>query len=608
MDTQKVTVKDLFNAPVHYIVPHFQRFYVWDLDIQWEPLWQDITDTALDILDRWSNCEDKLAAVSDMSPHFMGAVVLKQKQTPPGQPTERIVVDGQQRFTTLQIVLVALASSLAELDEASELQQHVTTIKTLTENPTSMGGRGHFKYKIRPFGQDFVVFRQLVDGYGNGTDDHVMMNCHHTFKKWVNSWLQQGPQDVETRAIALITTIFDLILIVSLNLEHNEDEYLIFETMNARAEPLAEWDKAKNHFLSKSRNTEIGEDNFYTQFIDRFDSEKWWSQDASQPRFQGNRIGLFLNYWLRVRLCNKVPERRTYYHFRKHVRDEQDVIGVARSFQEYATSFQEIEQQPDDDGTVQGRFKYRRTVLGAGVVVPLMMKLRNLLGTGEAFDRCARVIESYLVRRQINGWSTRSYTDLFLSLLRKVSQSSDSQRVVGVLVNFLANNWWPDDRQIREAVSTRTVYPGVAQKRLKMIFRAIEGHLISEMASNKNVPDDRDLWIEHVMPQSWQRHYPLPSDASQDAELQRERAISRLGNLTLTNYKLDIKLSNRPWREKRRMLRDHDNLFLNKDLLDHAPEDRWDENTIRERDGRLADIICTIWPHDDALKSEFGVE
>lgn len=81
----------------------------------------------------------------------------------------------------------------------------------------------------------------------------------------------------------------------------------------------------------------------------------------------------------------------------------------------------------------------------------------------------------------------------------------------------------------------------------------------------------------------------------------RERAILTLGNLTLTNSKLDIRLSNRPWEEKRHMLRKHDNLFLNKELLQHVGESDWDEEAIRRRGRRLAGYVCRIWPHATAF-------
>lgn len=608
MDPAKVTVRELFALPVQYIVPRFQRGYVWNRDIQWEPLWQDITDTAEILMDRSLKRADQSPAMDEMSPHFMGAMVLKQQYSPPGRPTTRIIVDGQQRLTTLQIVMIALARSLAELSSTIDanfslsLEQSAETVHALTINH---GMAGEHKYKMCPFDDDFHAFAQLVEGAEPAAKSHVMTECYEYFKRSITTWVQDGPQDVETKSEALIITIFDLIMIFTLNLLSHEDEYVIFETLNARAEPLTEWDKAKNHFISKSGETGRSENEFYDEFIDEFDSDTWWKQDAQQPRFQGDRAGLFFNHWLEIMLSENVPARRAYHRFRQYVRNEPDVLGVATSFKAYASIFKKIENQPQDS-SVQGSFRYRRGVLRAGVILPLIMKLHDSLGPGKSLDDCTRIIESYLVRRQIRGWSTRGYDALFLSLLQKIIQTNDANEVSAVLIDSLGQSGyaWPSDESVLDAVLHMPVYPGVSQARLRMILEAIEDSLIHKFAGHQKAP--RGLWIEHIMPQQWRTHWPLPDASEENAEAFRERAIATMGNLTLTNSKLDISLSNLPWCDKREKIRQHDNLFLNKDLLDSAPKDKWDEDTIRERGERLASIIIQIWPHGDLLKQELG--
>ena len=604
MDPGKVTVRDLFAAPVHYIVPRFQRGYVWNREIQWEPLWQDIADTAQDLMDRWDESGDQLVAMSEMTPHFMGAVVLKQQLAPPGKPTNRIIVDGQQRLTTLQIVMVALARSLVDMNSevdptvSKSLDQRAETVSALTINH---GMADEHRYKIRPFDDDFYVFAQLLDNGECDANPHAMVQCYQYFNQTIRNWLDEGPQGVEKKADALITTIFDLIMIFTLNLVLQEDEYLIFETLNARAEPLTEWDKAKNHFIAKSAAAALSENAFYDEFIDEFDANSWWKEDAQQPRFQGTRAGLFFNHWLEIVLNDNVPARRAYHRFRQYMRSQTDVLSIANSFKSYAAIFEKIETQPQD-GSIQGLFRYRRGALRAGVIVPLVMKLHHLLEPSKSLDQCTRIIESYLVRRQIGGLSTRGYDALFMSVLQKVNQANSSNDVATILIDGLENSGyqWPSDSAVLDAVLQTSVYPGVSQPRLRMILEAVEDHLISDLAGHPAAP--HGLWIEHIMPQGWSTHWPLPNDAGENAVAVRDRAIATLGNLTLTNAKLDIRLSNLPWTEKREILRKHDNLFINKDLLDNAPNDRWDEETILERGERLASIITQIWPNAGSFK------
>lgn len=133
-----------------------------------------------------------------------------------------------------------------------------------------------------------------------------------------------------------------------------------------------------------------------------------------------------------------------------------------------------------------------------------------------------------------------------------------------------------------------------------MVLEAIERHLIEESGSAVYDGPPKDVWIEHVMPRAWQEHWPFPDRPGSNAE-ERDRTVITLGNLSLTSAKLGIHMSNGPWNQKQNALRQHDNLFLNKDLLKHAPDSGWDEDAIRARGLRLAKYICEIWPHADAI-------
>ena len=116
------------------------------------------------------------------------------------------------------------------------------------------------------------------------------------------------------------------------------------------------------------------------------------------------------------------------------------------------------------------------------------------------------------------------------------------------------------------------------------------------MAEQQNVP--RDLTIEHVMPQSWQEHWPPPEGEAdmEAAAAERSRLVHSIGNLTLVNERLNPHLSNGSWTQKRGALGEHSVLFLNKVLLAESPSSHWDEATIRSRGERLAQLAAQMWP------------
>ena len=587
MDTGKPTPTDLFSLPARYVVPLFQREYVWTQEYHWEPLWDDIHDTALRLL------KDPNTAA-----HFLGAIVLKPLSPIFGEPQRYLVVDGQQRLTTLQLALAGFRSAL-DSQSGDGYHNSINSIRTLTENRNLPEEQSRFRYKIVPFNEeDDRVFQEIIDTGSSSRPDHPMAQCHAFYRASLDRVFSRP--EAEERVAALLTAVSDRLQIVSLSLDANENEHLIFETLNARAEPLTEWEKARNLFLARASEQydKEAEKRFYGEYLEQFDTDKWWTEEIWAQRWRGKRVGLFLRHWLEVTHKRAIPHHRVYYWFRKLTRAEDwsDVRSVAESFVHYAKIFRQIESIPSDVESIEGRFFYRRNVLGVGVVVPLLMRLFDQIGPGSGRDRCVTAIESWLVRRLLAGYNARGYDKLFINLLQRVDRVKDPDEVPAVLLTALQEgDRWPDDQQVRSDVVARPVYPWHAQRRVRMVLEAIESRLIavSGMAGNPSVP--HNLWIEHVLPQSWKEHWPLPVGAATSEE-ERDQAISTLGNLTLTNAKLDIKLSNRPWQEKRELLEEHDNLFLTKHLLRDYGKSDWNEDSIRKRGLKLAEYICHIWP------------
>ena len=111
MKTDILTPKELFRKDVHYTIPPFQRPYVWTQDDQWEPLWENVCNVAEDYLEQRDTGSDSVEAEANTKPHFLGAIVLQQVATAARHIEQREVIDGQQRVTTLQLLLDAVQLS-----------------------------------------------------------------------------------------------------------------------------------------------------------------------------------------------------------------------------------------------------------------------------------------------------------------------------------------------------------------------------------------------------------------------------------------------------------------------------------------------------------------
>ena len=161
-------------------------------------------------------------------------------------------------------------------------------------------------------------------------------------------------------------------------------------------------------------------------------------------------------------------------------------------------------------------------------------------------------------------------------------------------------SYWPNDQEVRQAVLERNM-PGWT---IRQMLEAVErGMMRGKRPGNKNMAGR--LPIEHLMPRTRSvEDWPFLENSDEDAEVMRDDIIHRLGNLTLVEHGLNSKLSNRPWAEKQCILQEEDNLYINKELLNHAPSSHWDEEQIRLRGERLADYIVNIWPRGHVVTGE----
>lgn len=601
MKANILDVFDIFNGEKIFFVPLFQRKYVWGRESQWNPLWDDIENLA----------NTRLEAKSVVS-HFLGAVILK-KSDGPIETDNRIVIDGQQRFVTLHIATIALSRAikawLSEEDRggalASELEEIRNTIEGQTINSRSQGDN---RYKIHLYDKNFEIIKKIVDGNQNTEENSILLQCYSFFLNKFLEYLSCEINPITERANSLLSAISKDILICRINLEDLEDEYEIFETINDRGTPLTVWDKAKNYIVSRSSDNSKSQEEFYIKYLAKLDEQDWWYENIKESRFEGTRIERLFSHWVRILLSKEVDEyiqdRRLYHFFRNHLINKADLISLVESFGIYADLYYNFETQ-NEDNSVQGIFCNRRKALGAGIVTPLMLKLHEILGEGQKIDLCTRIIESYLMRRVIAGHDSRAYNKLVHSLIRDITLCEDINSIPHLLIDILskkevASDYWPNNDQIIAAINDRPMYGTnglTSQWRLKIVLKAIDHYMTPSQKGA--IPEYSSLEIEHIMPQSWEKHWKINLVDEQN----RREAIHKLGNLTIVNKKLNPVLSNKAWEVKKKEIFSKDNLFINKELTTF---DTWNEDSIHERGEKLAERICEIWPHADAFKEEIG--
>ena len=595
MHTDILTPKDLFQKDVQYTIPPFQRPYVWTQDDQWEPLWEDVRSVAenyLEELERSGNNE--IEAEQRTSAHFLGAVVLKQVPTAARDIDQRQVIDGQQRVTTLQLLLDAI-QQVCENSEQQYLKIASRRLSRLvTNDELVVGDNSHHVFKLWPTRSDREAFRHAMDNglAVNDFEESLIVQAHEFFKLQVEKWIEEGPATIEARIDALEAASATMLQMVVIDLSSQDDPSVIFETLNARGTPLEQSDLIKNYVHSMRQDCK-------SDLWGNLD-DSWWREEVSQGRLLRPRLDMILNYWLAMRTGTEVSPSRVFDAFRGYV-GNMDLSSVMSAVRNDLANYRDYE-------TAEGRnvdeklFYYRTNVMQARVITPMLLLL---LGTESATAmRTLDALESFLVRRMICRQTTKDYNRLILELTSRI-QESGLDKADEVTSGFLREQTaysreWPSDESVARALESSPLYRLLTRGRLRLVLEGIEARL---RASGKSEQPDVsiNLTIEHLMPVGWRKEeWPLPEEVDEDAAVyQRNTLIHTIGNLTLVTQKLNSSLSNSHWEHKRNGLQGHSVLLLNNELMS---ESAWDEEAIRSRSRRMAVLVCEVWPGPDTVK------
>ncbi len=601
MQPGKYELAQIFEGNLVYVVPSYQRLYVWNRENQWDPLWSDVEDVANHL---YREIEikglDEVAKSNSVEAHFLGALVFKVAGSTLELTKQWRVIDGQQRLTTLQLLLAAAVSEL----ESMGVSDQANRLKNLVANPPSAtASEGTLKidhHRGRP-GHDYEHFAEVMRTSINSAEAQntsgPMAECCSFFRQAIRRWLSRPDADISTAADALVFALLTKLNVVGIFLDPHEREHIIFETLNARGEPLTEWDKIKNFLLYRAdEEPEIDQEKFYAQFLEQFDSH-WWRQLVGRGE-QRPRTDIFADYWLESRRKEAVAVRRVFREFQNHVNYETENLEFTMrelvKDAEYYRKFEEI-----DPGVVgrEGVFHRRRLEMGIGAFWPLLLQIQRYEVSQSERDRCFAALESYFVRRIIVGYQARSYDQVALEALKVLPANSQPEgSIANTVIEHLlhyseARATWPSDTELEEELSKRDI-PRYAQK---IVLTAVESYLIPDKAGNQAVSPN--VQIEHIMPRAWApRPWPLPRSTDPAlATEKRNHLIKTIGNLTLLNAPLNSSVSNASWSIKRPAIQEHDNLFLNKELLKRS-ESGWTEDDIRKRGEWFFSVVSNIWP------------
>ena len=577
MDASAIDLTALMSSGgQRFIIPVYQRPYSWDEE-QAVQLWDDILAVG-------RRGEGK---------HFTGSVVwVQQGVMSASGVTPVLIIDGQQRITTVSLLLIALAEFARdhEDDEASELPFSCAEIlNTYLVNPYKYG-EDHYRLTLSQGDRD--VFRGLI---------HQLEDPESSFDAPENSRLVQNVNLFRDRVFkvadpASVWLGIRRLEVVSISLDQNKDNpQLIFESMNSTGKDLSTADLIRNYVLMAQTAEE--QERLYTNHWRRI--EETLGAETYDQVFDD-----FIRNWLTVLYAPEPLVRRDAYTlFKRYVADngydrEGRIVDLLRELERFAGYYARITTRGvEKDAELELRLG-RLAQLGISMVHPLLLSFyddyEHEAFSHEDFVSMLETLESFLFRRAVCGCATNSLTNFFSSIIAKLNRVQDEGGnyreafEAYLLAEAGTARRFPSDAEFTEALRTRDSYH--ARTHL---------YLLSRLENSYHPKDERDFstgtyTIEHIMPQNAMAHEEWRAMLGEDCDERYEQLVNTLGNLTLTAY--NSELSDATFAEKKeRAVGGYDNEFISISA-DLREANAWGEEQIRDRGNKLAQRAVEVWP------------
>jgi alkylated DNA nucleotide flippase Atl1 len=559
------SLKSLIEGTKQFQVPLYQRQYSWG-DAQLSQLWDDILEQ-YDLVS-----PDESGAVDiDAPTHFLGSVVLAPSPMIHAHGvTSFLVIDGQQRLTTLLLTLCALRDHASvEHPSAAERFNELYLINKYES------GLGH--YRLLPTQSDRdAFFAGVVEGRPQGSG--AVGRAYRFFRGRLT---QAGPDNEPLDVDRLENVICQRLQFVAITADPSDNVHRIFESLNDRGVRLTQADLLRNYIfmLLPTRAEHVYE-------------QVWFPMQETLTPAQLETL-VFVDLVLRGMTTVKRQDiyRAQQDRLRPLEGDEEKVEAEVHELARRAQFFQRI-VRPEMELNPELRASLERLdQWGASTTYPVLMHLYDLEDRGECtieeIITAVSFVESFLVRRTIAGVPTNNLNRIFSAL---VPQLDPSLPIAAAIRKELSTErkFWPSDRRLRDAIRTQPFYFQGRQDQKMLVFRRLE-----ESFGHGEPVDwsEATLSIEHVMPQTltdeWRESLAESGDNPDDVH---SELLHTLGNLTVTAY--NGQLSNNPFERKQEIL-SGSHLELNQAI---APAGNWGREEILARADELADRAISIWP------------
>ncbi len=553
MIAREAKLLDFLKKSPQFVIPIYQRTYSWT-EYECQQFWEDIL---------------RAGRSDDVSAHFIGSIVYVEKGLySVSSQSPLLVIDGQQRLTTVTLLIEALARAVdggepLEGFSAKNLRNYYL------QDPREDGDR---RYKLILSQTDKQSLTNLIDQLGPPAENSIRIEENFAlFQALLSS--RQDDLDVICKGLAKL-------MVVDISLDRDQDNpQLIFESMNSTGRELSQADLIRNYVLMGL------EPQLQTQLYQHYwrPMEVAFGQEAYATHFD-----TFMRHYLTVKTgdipnVNKVYEAFKIYSRTSKAGGVEQLVADMRSFAGYYCA---MVFSAETDKDLKAVFHDIRE-LKVEVAYPLLLELyhdyQNQILAKDELIQAARLIESYVFRRAVCSIPTNSMNRTFARFGRDLKKDRYFESLQAHFVLLPSYRRFPNDEEFKRELKIKDLYN----------FRSCSYWLrrMENYGRKERVPVD-DYTIEHIMPQNPNLSDEWKSDLGPDWERVQQTYLHTLGNLTLTGYNSEY--SDRPFAEKRDMSGGfaHSPLKMNQGL---GILDSWNEGTITERAERLAMEAAGVW-------------
>lgn len=579
MDCTPNTITQFINFNESLVIPFFQRSYVWSEE-QWERLLDDFK-----------------FATSTKKPHFMGSVILKTVKDENGQKTGMLVIDGQQRLTTLAIFFKVYS---------------LVTNQTMFFDNTFLGDNDEpvikQSYSCR---EDFnkIMLLEQLDDLSEYSSQSNIIKAYTYFRNQLRDIIHvKDNKDEDGNEILRKKSLDRLLTFVVMTLTENEDEQQIFDTINSLGVKLSTGELLKNHLFNNS-DIEVYNAIWKDAFEANDECLEFWDKHITTGRLGKKNIEIFLYYYIQIKsqekdiIVDKKQCRRwenLFATYKSLIKDNNfDKIKIAKEICEYAKLYKNTfdPELADDDIPSEfglGRLNFIVQNLDSTTIIPYVLYVIQTADNDEEKTKIYTFLEKYLLRRIVANSKSSNYSDLFTeNLIGQGINKYDSLVEYFKVKESTAALSIPSDDKVAFGFKD-TEFKN--NKRALSVLYLMESMMRSEYHATR-LHKFEGYSLEHLMPKKWKKNWSsMPEGVTPEI---REKAINTLGNMAMITSGLNSSISNESWENKKNGKNKHSglNAFAAdiETMHDVLSKDVWDETTITERAEWLAKKAVKMW-------------